>query len=214
MPDVHPRRLREQPPLGFELDAPDEQIAAVSHVGADRTLHARSPATGRRGCGTMSLKRIACTRASAIRLTRLAPEIHRNRRHRGADHPEQRVANQRPRRGRPGQRHAGPQIPPHSGGTAPRGGRNVHRTEGTRAGGFRQASPIGSCPATTNQPRSSTMRRSTRRNSSKIGSSSCPSFHRDLRVENRRSAGIGVAEVNRRNLTPSTLPCARTPAAA
>jgi hypothetical protein len=26
--------------------------------------------------------------------------------------------------------------------------------------------------------------------------------------------GIGVAEVNRRNLMPSTLPCARTPAAA
>ncbi len=40
MSEVHLRRLRQQPALGFELHATDEQIAAVAHVGADRPLNA------------------------------------------------------------------------------------------------------------------------------------------------------------------------------
>ena len=123
--DVHPRRLREQPPLGFELDPPDEQVAAVSHVGADGTLQrGREPQADEDGHHVAEADRLNTRLRDPIH--QACPEIDRNRRHRGADHPENRVANQRPRRGGPGQGHAGPQIPPHSGGTAPRGGRNVH----------------------------------------------------------------------------------------
>ena len=38
--EIDLRGLLEQPALGFELHAADEQVAAVAHVGADGALHA------------------------------------------------------------------------------------------------------------------------------------------------------------------------------
>ncbi len=103
----------EQPPLGFELHATNEQIPPVAHVGADRALDGgRQPQADEDRHHVAESNRVQAGLGDAIHEARA--EVDRNRRHRRAEHAEQRVANQRPRRRRPRQRHSLPQIPPHT----------------------------------------------------------------------------------------------------
>ena len=72
MAEIHLRRLLQQPALGFELHAPDEQVAAIAHVGADRALNAGDePEPDHRPAACREPQR--CRRASAMRLTSTAP---------------------------------------------------------------------------------------------------------------------------------------------
>ena len=117
-------RLREQPPLGFELHAADEQIPAVAHVGAHGSLHGGGqPQSDQDGNQVRESERMQARLGDAV--DQGGAQVDRDGRHRGAQHPEHGIADQRTRRGGPGKSHALPQVLPDSAAAAFRRGRAV-----------------------------------------------------------------------------------------
>jgi hypothetical protein len=107
--EIDLRRLCQQAPLGFELHATHEQIPAVAHVRADRPLHTgRYPEPDHDREHVPPLQRLHARIGDAV--DEQGAEIDGDGRHRGADHPQNRVADQRARRSRPGERQAFPEI--------------------------------------------------------------------------------------------------------
>jgi len=108
---VDTRCLDQQASLGLQLHAAHEEIASVAHVRADGALQSR--------CEPESEdhdEQVAEVQRLHPRLRDLVDEdgaeVHGDRRHRGAEHPEDRVADERLRRRRPRELEAESEVLP------------------------------------------------------------------------------------------------------
>ena len=129
--EIHRGCLGQQSAFGLELNAPDEEIPSVAHIGAHGALNSgREPQAHDDREDILEPQSERPRRGDAIHQFR--PEVHGNGRHGRAEHPEDRIPDQRLGRCRPGERHALGEVLSYATGPARGGnGGRVHRLDCT-----------------------------------------------------------------------------------